>query len=72
LQGTDSIQLYDGQTGLAFEKKTVVGYIYFTKLNHMVVDKIHVRNTGPYDMIHQQPLKGRSRGGGQKAGEMEL
>src|SRR5215213_996071 len=72
LQETGLTQLYDGQTGLPFEKKISVGYIYFTKLNHMVADKIHARNTGSYARIHQQPLKGRSHGGGQKMGEMEL
>jgi DNA-directed RNA polymerase subunit beta len=64
-------QLYDGQTGLPFDQKILVGYIYTIKLNHMVADKFHVRNVGPYALVHQQPVKGRAHGGGQRVGEME-
>ena len=48
-----------------------MGYIYTIKLNHMVADKFHARNTGPYALVHQQPVKGRAHGGGQRVGEME-
>ncbi|CAJ0919100.1 483_t:CDS:2 [Entrophospora sp. SA101] len=64
-------RLYDGQTGLPFDQKVLVGYIYTIKLNHMVADKFHARNTGPYALVHQQPVKGRAHGGGQRVGEME-
>ncbi|WNE41736.1 MAG: DNA-directed RNA polymerase subunit beta [Mycoplasmataceae bacterium] len=64
--------LYDGQTGLPFSHKVYVGYIYTIKLNHMVSDKFHARNTGPYSLIYQQPVKGRAQGGGQRVGEMEI
>ncbi|CAI2187957.1 14172_t:CDS:10, partial [Funneliformis geosporum] len=36
-----------------------------------IADKFHARNTGPYALVHQQPVKGRAQGGGQRVGEME-
>ena len=42
------------------------------KLIHMVEDKMHARSTGTYSMITQQPLGGKSIGGGQRLGEMEV
>lgn len=65
-------QLYDGQTGEAFTERTTVGSMYMIKLNHMIVDKIHARSTGPYTMVTQQPLGGKAQNGGQRFGEMEV
>ena len=42
------------------------------KLVHLVDDKIHARSTGPYSLVTQQPLRGRSKYGGQRLGEMEV
>ena len=39
---------------------------------HQVDDKIHARSTGPYSLVTQQPLRGRSKHGGQRLGEMEV
>ncbi len=66
------IQLFDGRTGEAFNKKTTVGIIYMMKLNHLVEDKIHQRSIGPYSLVTQQPLGGKAQGGGQRFGEMEV
>ena len=65
-------QLYDGRTGQPFSERTSVGYMYFYKLNHMVADKVHVRNTGPYAIVTKQPLGGKAQNGGQRFGEMEV
>lgn len=65
------VDLYDGHTGEKFEGKIAVGYAYMMKLDHMVQDKVHARAQGPYSIIENQPLKGRSRGGGQRIGDME-
>jgi DNA-directed RNA polymerase subunit beta len=66
------IQLFDGKTGLPFDKKVTVGVTYFMKLIHMVEDKIHMRSIGPYSLITQQPLGGKAQFGGQRFGEMEV
>ena len=69
---TGKSNLYDGRTGLAFEKQVLVGIGYILKLNHMVEDKFHARSTGPYSLVTQQPLGGKSQMGGQRFGEMEV
>jgi DNA-directed RNA polymerase subunit beta len=64
--------LYDGRTGLPFDNKITVGYMYMLKLAHLVDDKIHARSTGPYSLVTQQPLGGKAQFGGQRFGEMEV
>ena len=64
--------VFDGRTGLCFDQPVTVGYPYILKLVHLVDDKIHARATGPYSMVTQQPLGGRSKHGGQRLGEMEV
>jgi DNA-directed RNA polymerase subunit beta len=66
------LRVFDGRTGFLFEHPVTVGMAYILKLVHLVDKKIHARNTGPYSLITQQPLKGRSSGGGQRVGEMEV
>ena len=66
------IQLFDGRNGEPFSQKTTVGTIYMMKLCHLVDDKMHARSTGPYSMVTQQPLGGKSQFGGQRFGEMEV
>lgn len=64
--------LYDGRTGVPFDSKITVGYMYVLKLHHLVDDKIHARSTGPYSLVTQQPLGGKAQFGGQRFGEMEV
>ena len=66
------IRLYDGRTGECFHQKVTVGQAYMLRLVHMVDDKMHMRSTGPYSLVTQQPLRGRSKQGGQRLGEMEV
>ncbi|MGZ9762673.1 DNA-directed RNA polymerase subunit beta [Mycoplasma sp. 5912] len=61
----------DPITGRRFDKPISVGVMYMLKLNHMVDDKMHARSVGPYSLITQQPLGGKSQNGGQRFGEME-
>lgn len=64
--------LIDGQTGQPFDRKVLVGVGYIMKLIHMVEDKFHARSVGPYSLVTQQPLGGKSQMGGQRFGEMEV
>ena len=66
------IVLIDGRTGEPFENPVTVGKAYMLKLVHLVDDKIHARSTGPYSLVTQQPLGGKSQHGGQRFGEMEV
>nr|AKC35208.1 DNA-directed RNA polymerase subunit beta [Ulva sp. UNA00071828] len=66
------IRLFDGRTGECFEQPSTIGKAYILKLIHQVDEKIHARSTGPYSLITQQPLRGRSKQGGQRVGEMEV
>lgn len=63
--------LFDPITGKKFDSKISVGVMYMLKLAHMVDDKMHARSVGPYSLITQQPLGGKSQNGGQRFGEME-
>nr|BCB64905.1 RNA polymerase beta chain [Chamaecyparis obtusa var. obtusa]BCB65071.1 RNA polymerase beta chain [Chamaecyparis obtusa var. obtusa] len=65
-------RLIDGRTGKVFEQPVTIGIAYISKLCHQVDDKIHARSRGPYALVTQQPLKGKSSRGGQRVGEMEV
>nr|AEQ37105.1 RNA polymerase beta subunit [Ginkgo biloba] len=65
-------RLIDGRTGDLFEQPVTIGKAYIPKLIHQVDDKIHARSSGPYALVTQQPLRGKSKRGGQRVGEMEV
>jgi len=64
--------LWDPRSGQRIKAPVTVGYQYVMKLNHLVEDKIHSRETGDLTLITGQPVKGKRRGGGQRVGEMEV
>jgi DNA-directed RNA polymerase subunit beta len=66
------LHIFDGRTGEPYDNPVTVGIAYMLKLVHLVDDKIHARSTGPYSLVTQQPLRGRSKFGGQRLGEMEV
>ncbi len=72
LDSSGKVTLYDGKSGKPFDDKVFVGQMYMLKLSHMVDDKMHTRSTGPYAMVTQQPIGGKSLLGGQRFGEMEV
>lgn len=65
-------RLFDGRTGSNFHFPVMSGVSYMMKLIHLVDEKIHARSTGSYSLVTQQPLRGRSKQGGQRFGEMEV
>merc|ERR1719468_293698 len=68
-QGKDI--LTSGITGESLQAYIYHGPVYYQKLKHMVLDKMHGRATGPRAVLTRQPTEGRSRDGGLRLGEME-
>jgi DNA-directed RNA polymerase subunit beta len=64
--------VFDGRNGNTFQQEVSIGFAYIMKLVHLVKDKIHSRSIGPYSLVVKQPLRGRSKNGGQRFGEMEV
>jgi len=65
-------KIFNGKTGKNFKEPITIGYVYIIKLIHIASEKITTRTKGSYSIITKQPLKGKSKKGGQRLGEMEL
>jgi len=63
--------LYSGLTGEPLNCFVFSGPIFYQRLKHMVLDKMHARSRGPKNPLTRQPLEGRSKEGGLRLGEME-
>ena len=63
--------LYNGMTGEQIESEIYMGPTYYTRLKHMVQDKINYRAGGPRVSLTRQTNHGRSKDGGLKIGDME-
>nr|AZL34676.1 RNA polymerase B [Hepatozoon canis] len=62
----------DGRSGEKLKGALCFGIVHYFKLIHMIKDKVHSRTVGNYTNITQQPVRGKSRNGGQRFGEMEV
>lgn len=72
LPESGQVTLFDGRTGMQFDRPVTIGYMYMLRLHHLVDEKVHARSTGPYSLVTQQPLGGKAQFGGQRFGEMEV
>ncbi len=63
--------MYNGMTGEPLKCLVYTGVVYYQRLKHMVLDKIHARAQGGHAGLTRQPLEGRRYGGGFKVGCME-
>ena len=67
--------LYNGITGEQIPTDIFIGPTFYTRMKHMVEDKINSRAggvDGNYIGLTRQPVKSRSKGGAGRIGEMEV
>ena len=82
-EGLGNEIMYHGRTGQMINTEIFIGPTFYYRMKHMVADKINVRGprrpygfTGEWgpdaiSQLVQQPVEGRSKGGGLRIGEME-
>lgn len=63
--------LYSGTNGEQLKTSIFMGPTYYQRMKIMVADKMFSRGTGNNATITNQPMAGRSTGGGLRIGEME-
>lgn len=71
IQGFGEELLTDGRTGTQLKGLVFCGPVYFQRLKHMVIDKIHARARGGITALTRQAPEGRAANGGLKTGGME-
>ena len=64
-------KMRNGRTGRELDCMIFCTPIEMNRLHHIASIKAASRNTGPNTLRERQPVEGRSKGGGQRFGEME-
>jgi intein/homing endonuclease len=59
------------ETGEELQYPIFTAIVFYQRLKHMSVDKIHARARGNRHGFHKQPTEGRKKGGGFRFGHME-
>ena len=63
--------MIDGTTGEPYKGLMFQGLVYYQRLKHMVVDKVHARAKGSKTALTRQPKEGRGQNGGLRIGCQE-
>ena len=64
--------MINGVTGEPLKCLVFFGPVFYQRLKHMAIDKIHARARGGKTMLTRQPKEGRAVGGGLRIGVMEV
>lgn len=64
-------KMYNALTGEEIESRIFVGDMLYTRLKHVVTNKVQWRARGPVQLLTRQPTEGKSKRGGLRLGEME-
>ena len=64
-------QLFLPEYGVKTKGDVPVGYMYFSKLEHLAAEKVYGRSTGPVKGLTMQPTSGKRQEGGQRLGEAD-
>lgn len=69
--GGDEV-MFDPFTGKEYKTTVFIGPVFYQRLKHFVIDKIHSRSRGAKVLLTRQPTEGRSKNGGSRMGTMEV
>ena len=68
---TGKERFIDGKSGEMIEAPLYMGVCSYQTLRHLAAEKLNSRARGPRNIMTNQPMDGKSRGGGLRVGEME-